>query len=74
MSGASLRFINTLILSLFILLGLTGLYGLVWPFPSLLFDIHRAAGWALILLIPWKSIISIRSLRRGWTFASTAMC
>ena len=65
MSGVSLRFINTLILSLFILLGLTGLYGLVWPFPSLLFDIHRAAGWALILLIPWKSIISIRSLRRG---------
>lgn len=65
MNGASLRFINTLILSLFVLLGLTGLYGLVWPLPSLLFDMHRAAGWALILLIPWKSIISLRSLRRG---------
>jgi DMSO/TMAO reductase YedYZ molybdopterin-dependent catalytic subunit len=68
MNGVSLRFINTLILGLFILLGLTGLYGLVWPFPPLLFDIHRAAGWALILLIPWKSIISLRSLRRGLDF------
>jgi hypothetical protein len=65
MNGARLRFINTLILSLFCLLGLTGLYGLVWPFPSLLYEIHRAAAWALILLIPWKTMISLRSLRRG---------
>ncbi|HJR82178.1 MAG TPA: molybdopterin-dependent oxidoreductase [Anaerolineales bacterium] len=65
MNGASLRFINTLILGLFVILGLTGLYGLVWPFPTVLYEIHRAAGWALILLIPWKTIISIRSLRRG---------
>ncbi len=66
MSGRRLRFINTLILGLFCLLGLTGLYGLVWPFPSFLFEIHRAAGWGLILLIPWKTMISIHSLRRGW--------
>ncbi|RPJ50139.1 MAG: hypothetical protein EHM21_05605 [Chloroflexi bacterium] len=65
MSGTSFRFINTLILSLFVLLGLTGLYGLVWPFPSILFEIHRTAAWALILLIPWKAIISLRSLKRG---------
>ncbi len=65
MSGRNLRFINTLILSLFCLLGLTGLYGLVWPFPSLLFEIHRAAAWAIIILIPWKSAIALRSLRRG---------
>jgi Oxidoreductase molybdopterin binding domain len=65
MNGVSLRFINTLILGLFCLLGLTGLYGLVWPFPTLLYEIHRAAGWGLILLIPWKTIISLRSLRRG---------
>src|SRR5688572_24154679 len=65
MNGASLRFINILILSLFCLLGLTGLYGLVWPFPSILFEIHRAAAWAFIVLIPWKIIISLRSLRRG---------
>lgn len=41
------------------------MYGLVWPFPSALFEIHRFAGWALIVLIPWKSAIALRSLRRG---------
>lgn len=66
MSGRNLRFINILILALFCVLGLTGLYGLVWPFPSFLFQIHRIAGWGLILLIPWKSLIVLRSLRRGW--------
>jgi hypothetical protein len=65
MSGRSLRFINTLILILFCILGLTGLYGLVWPFPSSLFEIHRIAGWALIVLIPWKGAIALRSLSRG---------
>jgi hypothetical protein len=67
MSGRSLRFINTLILILFCILGLTGLYGLVWPFPSSLFEIHRIAGWAVIVLIPWKGAISLRSLSRGLT-------
>lgn len=67
MSGKSLRFINTLILILFCILGLTGLYGLVWPFPSSLFEIHRIAGWALIVLIPWKGAISLRALSRGWS-------
>src|SRR5690349_13654745 len=65
MSGRNLRFINTLILILLCVLGLTGLYGLVWPFPSFLFEIHRLAGWALIVLIPWKGAISLRSLSRG---------
>jgi len=65
MSGRNLRFINTLILSLLLFLTLTGVYGLFFPFPSILFDIHRIAAWALIILIPWKTIISLRSLRRG---------
>ena len=65
MSGIQLRFINTSILILFILLTLTGVYGLFFPFPSFLFEVHRIAAWALILLIPWKAIISIRSLGRG---------
>lgn len=65
MSGTTLRFINILILILFCILGLTGLYGLVWPFPSLLFEVHRIAGWALIVLIPWKTVIAVRSLHRG---------
>jgi len=65
MSGSNLRFINSLILILIVILCLTGLYGLVWPFPSWLFEIHRITGWALIFLIPWKTIISLRSLKRG---------
>jgi hypothetical protein len=65
MSGVNLRFINTLILSLLLVLTLTGVYGLFFPFPAFLFEIHRIAGWGLILLIPWKATISIRSLKRG---------
>lgn len=65
MNGTNLRFINTLILILFCVLGITGLYGLVWPFPSILFEIHRICGWALLVLIPWKSAIALRSLGRG---------
>lgn len=65
MSGKNLRFINTLILSLLLVLTLTGIYGLFFPFPSFLFEVHRIAAWALILLIPWKVIISLRSLGRG---------
>jgi DMSO/TMAO reductase YedYZ molybdopterin-dependent catalytic subunit len=64
-TGKNLRFINALILILFCSLGLTGLYGLVWPFPTFLFELHRIAGWALIVLIPWKSAVALRSLRRG---------
>jgi DMSO/TMAO reductase YedYZ molybdopterin-dependent catalytic subunit len=64
-NSTNLRFINALILILFIVLALTGLYGLVWPFPSSLFEIHRVAGWALIVLIPWKGAIALRSLSRG---------
>ena len=61
MNGTNLRFINTLILVLFCVLGVTGLYGLIWSFPSWLFEIHRIAGWALIVLIPWKTAISMRA-------------
>ena len=65
MSGRNFRFINTLILSLLLVLTLTGVYGLFFPFPSFLFEFHRITAWGLILLIPWKAIISIRSLGRG---------
>jgi len=65
MNGVNLRFINTLILSLLLVLTLTGIYGLFFPFPSFLFELHRIAAWTLILLIPWKVIISMRSLGRG---------
>ena len=65
MNGTNLRFINVLILILFCVLGITGLYGLMWPFPASLFTIHRIAGWGLIVLLPWKSAIALRSLSRG---------
>lgn len=65
MSGRNSRFINTLILVLLVVLALTGIYGLYFPFPSLLFEIHRIAGWGFILLIPWKTVIAVRSLKRG---------
>ena len=65
MNGMNLRFINTLILILFCVLGITGLYGLFWTFPASLFEIHRIAGWGFIALIPWKITIALRSLRRG---------
>ena len=65
MNGMNLRFINALILIIVCVLALTGLYGLVWPFPSSLFELHRIAGWALMVLIPWKGAIALRSLSRG---------
>lgn len=65
MSGRNSRFINTLILILLVLLALTGVYGLYFPLPSSLFEIHRIAGWGFILLIPWKTVVAVRSLKRG---------
>jgi DMSO/TMAO reductase YedYZ molybdopterin-dependent catalytic subunit len=60
-----LRFVNTSIQALIILLTLSGFYGLVWAFPGWMYEIHRISGWALIGLIPWKIGISLRSLGRG---------
>jgi hypothetical protein len=47
----------------------------VWPFPTFLFEIHRIAGWALIVLIPWKGAIALRSLSRrmDWRFRRKVM-
>lgn len=60
-----LRFTNTAILVFVIILTISGVCGLVWTLDGWLFDVHRAAGWGLIALIPWKVGISLRSLRRG---------
>ena len=65
MKGAILRFTNTLILAAIVVLTATGLYGLMWPMPQWLFDIHRGTSWALVALIPWKAAIALQSLRRG---------
>lgn len=59
------RFINIILLACVSVLTLTGVYGLFWTLDGWVFDVHRAAGWVLIACIPWKTIISVRSLRRG---------
>lgn len=65
MTGTLLRFTNTLILIIISLLTLTGLYGLMWPMPEWLYEVHRGASWAFVALLPWKFVISLRSLQRG---------
>ena len=60
-----LRFTNTAILALIAFLTLTGLYGLVFSLHGWVFELHRYAGWALVVLVPWKAAISARSLQRG---------
>lgn len=52
-------------LILLLLLTLTGLYGLMWPWPAWMFETHRIGAWAIIALSPWKALIALRSLRRG---------
>lgn len=61
----SLSFVNITILVLVAVLTLTGVYGLFWTLERWAFDLHRASGWALLALLPWKAAISLRSLRRG---------
>ena len=65
-----IRFTNATLLTLLIVLTVSGLYGLMWPWPVWMFDTHRIAAWALIALSPWKALIAVRSLRRGidWRF------
>lgn len=60
-----IRFVNPLILAVLVVLTLSGVYGLFWPFPAWMFEAHRLAGWLLVAAIPWKVAISWKSLRRG---------
>ena len=64
------RYTNNALLALLAVLTLSGLWGLSFTLHGWLFEVHRGAAWALIALIPWKALISFRSLRRGvdWRF------
>jgi hypothetical protein len=56
------RFVSTVLLGIMILLGISGvvmLYGAWWPW---IYDLHRAAGFSLIALIPFKTTTIFRSL------------
>lgn len=61
----SLRFVNTRLFAAILTLTITGALVLVFPLGGWLFTVHRIAGWALVVLTPWKAVISWRSLRRG---------
>src|SRR5438874_2185879 len=60
------RLTNDLLLALLLAQVLGGLLGWVLPKASAapLYDVHRALGVAVILLLGWKQAISIASLRR----------
>jgi DMSO/TMAO reductase YedYZ molybdopterin-dependent catalytic subunit len=60
------RLTNDLLLALLLAQVLGGLLGWALPAPSAapLYDLHRALGVTVILLLGWKQAISIASLRR----------
>jgi hypothetical protein len=66
MKFSPVRFVNTIILAAMVVLGLTGVYDLFWIGPAWMFDAHRFAAWSLVAALPWKVMISWRSLRRGF--------
>lgn len=61
-----LQFTNSALLTVFLLLTATGSYVLIWPTTPWVMHLHRGAAWAFMALIPWKVIISYRSLARGF--------
>lgn len=63
--GHLIRFVNPILLVLVVVLGLSGLVMLYGTWQPWVFDLHRMAGWSLIVLLPWKAGIVNRSLRRG---------
>lgn len=65
MRGEALRFTNTLLFGLVGVLTITGLQALYFNGPAWVMDVHRAAGWSLFALLPFKAAIVYNSLRRG---------
>ncbi len=59
------RFVNTLLLVLMTLLGVSGVIMLYGAWLPWLFDLHRMAGFAVVALLPWKGLTIYRSYLRG---------
>lgn len=59
------RFINTVLLALMVILGISGIVMLYGTWGEWVFDLHRMSGFALIFIAPWKGITIYRSLMRG---------
>jgi DMSO/TMAO reductase YedYZ molybdopterin-dependent catalytic subunit len=62
------RLTNDLLLALVLAQVATGLAGWALPVAQVapLYDVHRALGVALLLMLLWKQVIVRRSLRRRW--------
>jgi len=59
------RFVNSALLLLLLILGVSGVVMLYGTWQPWIFDLHRIAGFALVALLPWKGATIYRSLRRG---------
>ncbi|MCS6909239.1 MAG: hypothetical protein NZM11_01515 [Anaerolineales bacterium] len=57
MRGEALRFTNTLLFALVCVLTLTGLQALYFNGSAWVIDVHRAASWSLLALVPFKAVI-----------------
>lgn len=65
LSATLFRFTNVGLLAVLLLLTASGLYSFLWTSAGWVVHIHRIGAWALLALLPWKALISWRSLRRG---------
>src|SRR5829696_10416298 len=59
------RFTNTVLLILLVTLTLTGLWGLAFTLHGWVNHLHRWAAWGIVAIVPWKTFIAWRSLKRG---------
>jgi len=59
------RFVSTLLLGIMIILGVSGVVILYGDWLPWIYDLHRLAGFSLIVLIPFKAAMIYRSLQRG---------
>ena len=60
-----IQFTSSALLIVISTLALTGVATLVWHQFEWVMSLHRLAGWCLLALLPWKSVIVVRSLRKG---------
>jgi len=63
--GMLIQFTSTALIVVVSALALSGSATLVWHQYDWVMSLHRAAAWCLLGLLPWKTIIVIRSVRKG---------
>jgi hypothetical protein len=60
------RVVNTTILMLIVVSLLTGVYVIFVNNQLWLMTVHRISSIGIMLVLPWKVVISLNSLKRGW--------